>query len=363
MAGELFVDVAGVNSIYNQLQRAGDSADDALSYVKQHCDFGINAQGWLMLFARPHEKAYEQMTTALSRIQELSRSAATQVNMAQVEYSQTDLEAAAALDGSYPGAADPNVLANSITQERLQLPASHESFSDVGNPADHLVAPKDANAEFWSINPLADLISPFAWLRQAAIWVFNHDPFEYWTEKFSGDWPSYIEAGVAMRKAGEAAGAIGDNLAAGAVAVPSVWRGNAAEGFQDYELRLATGARSLQETGNRLGDLYNQAADAVKNIYDVVAGLMMKLLDILLMISVGLAAGTATFYTFAGAVVGFSVALSYAVYAWQVYDKIAKVYGDGEAIIKAIAAAIDAVEASAHITNMAKLEPYRHPGN
>jgi uncharacterized protein YukE len=364
VSGELFVDVAGVNSVYNQLRRASDSSDDALSYVRQYAGMGFADQGLILaLVLGPHERAYEKMTTALSRLRDLSAGAATQVNLAQVEYSRTDLAAAAALDRSYPGAVDSSGLANSVTHEQGRLPQGHASFADVGDPTSALTSLKEPKVELWSINPLADLVSPFAWLRQTAIWVFNHDPFEYWTEKFAGDWSSYVEAGVAMRKAGAAAGIIGGNLAAGAVAVPSVWRGNAAENFQEYELELAAGARAIQEAGTQLGELYEQAAEAVKNIYDVIAGLIMKLLDILLVISIGLAGGAAMFYTFAGAFVGFSVALSYAVYAWQVYNQIAGIFGNGEAIIKSIAATIDTIDASAQVVNIAKLEPYRHPGN
>ncbi|GAA1656944.1 hypothetical protein [Actinoplanes couchii] len=364
MGGELFVDVAGMNSIYNQLQRASDHSSDVLTYVRRHAGMGISAQGWLLaLFLRPHEKAYEKMTDAISRIRDLTDSVATQVNIAQVKYSRTDLEAAADLDRGYPGATNSRALASSLTQEKLRLPDGHDSFADTGNPASRLVAPVGPETELWSINPLADLVSPFAWLRQTAIWVFGHDPFEYWAEKFSGNWSSYQEAGAAMRRAGNAAGIIGDNLAAGAVSVPLVWRGHAAENFQEYELTLAAGARSVQEAGSKLGDLYHQASDAVKNIYDVVAGIIMKLLDILLVISIGLGAGAATFYTFAGAVVGFSVALSYSVYASQSYNQVAKIYGDGEAVLKAISASIDAVAASSQTVEISDLESYRHPGN
>jgi uncharacterized protein YukE len=363
MAGELFVDVAGVNSIYNQLRRAADSADDALSYVRQHAGMGLNAQGLLLaFFLDPHKNAYDKMKTALTHLRDLSGSTATQVNLAQVEYSQTDLAAAAALDGSYPGATDSQGLANSVAHEQVHLPTGHDPFTDVGDPAIALASLMEPKVELWSINPLADLISPFAWLRQTAIWVFNHDPFEYWAEKFSGDWAGYVRAGLAMSKAGQAAGLIGDNLAAGAVAVPAVWRGNAAENFQEYELKLAGGARSLQEAGEKLGDLYEEAAAAVKNIYDVAAGIMMKLLDTLLIVSIGLAGGAAMFYTFAGAVVGFSVALSYSVYAWQLYNQIASIFGNGEAILKTIAATIDTADASSQVINIDRLEPYRHPG-
>ncbi|WP_328468781.1 hypothetical protein OHA21_00030 [Actinoplanes sp. NBC_00393] len=363
MAGELFVDVAGMNSLYNHLRAAGDDAEDASIYVRKHCDLSSAQQGIITQVMTPHDHAYEEMTAALSRLRSLINSAATQVNMAQVEYSQRDLASAADLDRGYPGAENPGVLASSLAQERFQLPAGHSSFSNVRDAAEHLTTPQDPKAEFWSINPVVDLISPFAYLRQAAIWVFNHDPFELWTEWFAGDWDSYITAGEAMARAGDAAAAIGDNLAAGAVVMPVVWRGNAAENFQEYDLRLAAAARSVQELGRNFKELYDQAADAVKSLYDVVSGLIVKMFDALLIVSIGLAGGTAMVATFAGAVVGYSVALSYAIYAIDLYNEIATVYGNAEAMIKAIGGSITALKSSAELMELPNLEPYRRPGN
>jgi hypothetical protein len=363
VAGELFVDVAGVNALYNQLRDAGDDAEHALGYVRRHGDLNLVQQGLMVQALTPHEIAYHQMTTALSRLHLLSRSAATQVNIAQVEYSREDLRAAADLDAGFHGAADPNVLASSLAQERLRLPAGHFPFSDVGDPESHLAAPQDPEAEFWSFNPMVDLLSPFAYLRQAAIWVFNHDPFELWTEWFAGDWDAYVKAGDAVARAGAAAGTIGDNLAAGAVSVPLVWRGNAAEDFQEYELKLATAARSINELGRILHSSYRQSADCVKNFYEVISGFIVKMFDALLMVSIGLASGTALIATLAGSVIGYSVALSYALYAVDLYNDMSKAFTHAENALKAIAGAAASVEASTELMDLPAMEPYRHPGN
>ncbi len=363
MGGELFIDVAGVNSLYNQLQRAADDTEDSLSYVERHSDLSPFQQGLWTQVLTPHEVARHEMTTSLARLRLLVANAATQVNLAQVEFSREDLRAARDLDHTRPGAVDPNVLASRLTQERLRIPPGGSPFADPAEPVDHLVTPQDPKAEFWSFNPMVDLISPFAYLRQAAIWVFDHDPFELWTEWFAGDWDSYILAGAAMANAGTAAGAIGDNLAAGAVALPSVWRGNAAENYQEYQLRLAGAARSLEDLGNNFNALYRESAECVKNFYDVFSGLFVKMIDSLLLVSIGLAGGTAMIATFAGSVIGYSVALSYAIYAIDLYNEMSSAFTHAENALKAIAGSMAALKASAELTGLPTIEPYRSPGN
>ncbi|MEU4563629.1 hypothetical protein AB0F72_35070 [Actinoplanes sp. NPDC023936] len=363
MGGELFVDVAGIDQLHNQLRRASDDAANTLEYVQRHCDLSPVQQGLFVQALTTHEVAYLGMTTALSRLRSLADNTATQVNSAQVAYARTDLDAAADLDRSYPGATDANVLTADLTQERLQLPAGHASFTDTVCAATLLATPSDPAAEFWSFNPIVDLISPFAYLRQAAIWVFKHDPFELWTEWFAGDWDSYIIAGVAMSHAGATAGAIGDNLAAGAVATPVVWRGNAAENFQDYDLRLANAARSVDELGAAFNKLYQQSAECAKNFYDVISGFLTKMFDALLMVSIGLAGGTAMIATLAGSVIGYSVALSYGIYAIQLYQQISNAYTNAENLMKAIAGSAAALKDSSDLTTMREIQPYRHPGS
>ncbi|GID50586.1 hypothetical protein Aca07nite_78610 [Actinoplanes capillaceus] len=363
MAGELFIDVAGMNSVYNQLQRGVDAADEAVAHIERHCSLSRVQQGLIVQMLTPHEVAYAEMTGALTRLRSLTQGTATQVNGAQVGYSQEDLRTAATLDSRYEGAASPDVLASELAQERLRLPTVHSGFADVQEPGAHLVAPRNPQAEFWAFNPAVDLLSPFAYLRQAAIWVFSHDPFELWTEWFAGDWDSYIKAGMAMEHAGSAAGAIADNLAAGAVALPAVWRGNAAEHFQEYELELAKAARSLRELGANFNTLYQQSAECVKNFYEVFSGFIVKMFDALLMVSIGLAGGSAMIATFAGAVVGFSVALTYAIYAAELYKKISDAYTHSENALKAIAGTAAAQRASADLTDLPAIQPYQHPGN
>ncbi|MGW3891460.1 hypothetical protein ACWD69_22470 [Micromonospora chokoriensis] len=64
-------------------------------------------------------------------------------------------------------------------------------------------------------------------------------------------------------------------------------------------------------------ELYTKAAEAAKHLFDVVSGLITKLIDVLIVVNLASAVGTATIETGIGPVVGYGVA---AYYAWQAYD-------------------------------------------
>ncbi|MEU8238507.1 hypothetical protein AB0C07_09700 [Actinoplanes missouriensis] len=215
--------------------------------MKRHCDLDFLEVGLLFQLFSPHEKAYTELTAALARLSRLAQSAGSQVNRAQIEYQRIDHEAAAALDSVYPGAKDPAALNSALTEHRPDVPVGAPAFADISEPTRLLRNPEYAiGIEMWSINPMADLVSPSAWLRQTIIWVFGHDPFEGWASQFSGDWKGYVHCGNAMGQAGGAAAEIGRNLLAGVADVPDAWRGNAADTFREFELVLATAAVNLE---------------------------------------------------------------------------------------------------------------------
>lgn len=359
---ELYVDTVGMNALYNQLLRASDDVTETVDYVRGHCNLDFFEVGLIMRLMSPHRKAYGELTTALDRLQELTQGAGTQVNRAQVEYATTDLEHAAVLDAAYPGADDPDAHRSASSQQRLDLQASRIAFTDIAEPTQLLRNPEYAvGVEMWSINPMADLISPSAWLRQTTIWVFGHDPFEGWASQFSGDWKAYVHCGQAMGRAGSAALSVGRNLTAGARDLPAAWRGNAADEFQEWELTLGAATVELHNVCRQYNALYAQAAEAVKKLYDVSAGMISDLLDLLLIISGALAAGTATIHTIFGPIAGYSIALYYAWQAYDLYHQISKFFGAAEDMLKLVGGSIAGLSATLAVDEMPVVEPYRHP--
>ncbi|QGN48614.1 hypothetical protein GKC29_18465 [Micromonospora sp. WMMC415] len=360
-----YVDPAGMDGLYNLLHRASGDAKDVLGYTTRHCDLSFDQQGLLFLLAGPHREAYRQMTHGLERLATLTQTAATQVNLAQREYATADATAAARLDASYPGASDAARLRGTLTTGRPDLwPAvARAPFADVAEPAARLVPPNYATGiEMFKINPLADLVSPAAWVRQVSVWLFGHDPFEGWGQAFSGDWDSYIYCAAAWRIIGNALDDIGRNLIAGTADVPTVWRGNAAEAEQEYQLTLGSATCALHPLCDQYGTLYSQAAEAAKHLYSVVTGLIGKLIDVLIIINAAAAVGTATIETGVGAVAGYGVAAYYAWQAYDLYNEISTFYGNAEATFKAIAGSIAMVKAGMAVAALPDLKPYTHPG-
>jgi hypothetical protein len=261
-----YVDVAGLNGLYNQLVRASRDASDTLSYTKQHCDMPAVSEGFLMILMGPHAETYKKLTAALTKLSELAQNAGTQISAAQGGYARADQASAARLDATYPGATNPGYVQGMLATSRPDLQPQRSAFTDVAEPATHLTSPEYAvGIEMWSINPLADPISPAAWLRQVSIWLFGRDPFEGWASDISGDWRAYTHCAVAMGHIGEAAKDIGTNVLAGAGDVGTVWRGKAAEAEQEFQLALGLAGAGLDDSCARYQQLYLQAADAVKS--------------------------------------------------------------------------------------------------
>lgn len=357
-----YVDAGGLNGLYNQLVRASGDAADTGDYLKQHCDLPAVSEGFLMMVIGPHKETYDKVTEALHRLRELCQNAGIQINAAQGDYARTDQTASAKLDATYAGAKDPGYMGGMLTGGRADLQPRSSAFADVAEPGRHLTNPAYAvGIDMWSINPLADLISPAAWLRQITIWIFNYDPLEGWASDLSGDWKAYTHCALAIQHIGAATHDIGANLLAGAKDVPGVWRGNAAEAEQEFQLALGLAAAGLQSACRTYHDLYMQAAAAVKGLADVAAGMISDLIDLLIIINVAAAASTALIETGVGAVAGYGVAAYYIWQAYDLYKDISKVYGACEDTVKAVAGSIGVVKASLAVGDLPAPAPYKHP--
>ncbi|MEU7945008.1 hypothetical protein AB0C50_10035 [Micromonospora taraxaci] len=360
-----YVDPAGLDGLYNVLHRASNDVTDTLAYVKRHCDLSFAEEGLLVIFASPHRVTYNRMTQGLQRLEMVSRGAATEINAAQLAYARSDAESASRLDQTYPGAKDPAAMWGALSTGRPDLwpTAPRSPFADVTEPTSKLVPPNYATAvEMWKINPLADLISPAAWLRQVSVWLFGRDPFEDWSKQLSGDWDAYIHCAAAWRIIGNALLEVGRNLVTTTADVPEVWRGQAAEAEQEFQLKLGSAAAALHPACDQYAELYTKAAEAAKHLFDVVSGLITKLIDVLIVVNLASAVGTATIETGIGPVVGYGVAAYYAWQAYDLYKEISTFYGNAEATFKGIAGAIGMIQAGAAVAALPDLQPYQHPG-
>ncbi|MGX6606225.1 hypothetical protein ACWKSP_29490 [Micromonosporaceae bacterium Da 78-11] len=359
---EFYVDAVGLNGLYSQLARASGDAADVLEYTEKHCDLAWNTEGLLMIFLGPHDHAYDSLTEAITRLRDLAQGAGTQINRAQLDYAKTDEAAAGRVDATYAGAKSPEGVRGTVTQGRPDLVAQRAGFTDVAEPTARLRSPEYAvGIEMWSINPLADLISPAAWLRQISIWLFGKDPFDGWAKEFSGDWQAYVHCGAAIGCIGSAAHDIGRNLVAGAADCSTVWRGNAAEAEQEFQLALGAAAMDLEVACRQFDKLYHDAAEATKKLFDVVSGMMTDLIDILIIINGAMAAGTALIETGIGPLAGYGIAAYYSWQAYDLYQHISDFFGNAEDVLNAIGGTIGSIDAKLAIRDLPAVQPYRHP--
>ncbi len=140
-----------------------------------------------------------------------------------------------------------------------------------------------------------------------------------------------------------------------------MWRGQAAEAEQEFQLALGLAAAGLNDACAQYHKLYLQAAAAVKSLFDVTAGLISDLIDLLIITNVAAAAGTALIETGVGAVAGYGVAAYYTWQAYDLYKDISKFYGNCEDLLKVIAGSINAVQADLAVKNLPAVQPYKHP--
>lgn len=342
---EFSVDAAGLSGLSRLLSRASDDAFDVLDYTKRQCGMDWRAEGLLMKLMGPHEHAYETVTAALARVQDLSAGASGQVAVAAQDYAGADQAAARRLDPAYG----------------KELTPAAADFPDVADPGGHLTDPGVVGqSRMWSINPLTDLVSPASWLRQVSVSLFGYDPFDEWARDLGGDWAAYVHSGAAMSRAGQGAYEIGRNLLAGASRVDAVWRGSAADAEREFQTSLGTATEQLNGACQEFSQLYGEAADAAANLRDVAGDLITDLLDALIMVNLASAAGTALIETGLGAIAGYGIAAYYATQAYELYQEIARVYSVAGDSIEAVSAAIGSVHAEVDVPDLDAVQPYRY---
>ncbi|MFC4997451.1 type VII secretion target [Dactylosporangium cerinum] len=357
---DFHVDPSGLRALSGQLARAGGDARDTLDYTRRHCSLSWDRRGLLMLVADPHGKAYGRVTTALDRLRELSDGAAAQVDRAAGQYAATDLAAAARLDAAYPGATDPAALRGTLHQSRPDLLPARAPFADVAT----VTLPPPAvgeRADAFTLNPITDLLSPVAWIRQVAVWLFGVDPFEPWLIAYSGDWRAYQHCMAAWPHIGAASAAFGGNLVTGAADVGIAWRGHAAEAEQEFQLALGGAATALGPACAEYARLYPLAVDACRQLYEATGSLIGQLIDTLIIVNVAGVIGTTTIETGIGAIAGYTVAAYYTWQAYKLYQEISRLYGAAEITFRLLAAQIEAVQAGAEVTRLPSIEAYHHP--
>jgi hypothetical protein len=140
-----------------------------------------------------------------------------------------------------------------------------------------------------------------------------------------------------------------------------VWRGNAAEAEQEFQVLLGVATMALKRACHDYSRLHRDAAEAATQLFAAVSGLIGQLLDLLIIINAAAAIGTATVETVVGPIAGYAVAAYYAWQAYELYKRIASFYGAAEITLRGIAGMIGAVQSGQELVKLPTLKPYRHP--
>ncbi len=159
-------------------------------------------------------------------------------------------------------------------------------------------------------HPLAvlDNISLSNWMLKGFDFVFGFNPLEKVSEFFIGDWQAVARGGRALGNAGTAFDDLAYNVQGGAIAVNTVWHGNAADAAYAHFTDLATQVEGLVGPLGEIAKQFDMIAHGVWSAAEAVTGWVKGMADAAIIAGIAVAAGTVTAETGIGAVVGYGVA-------------------------------------------------------
>jgi hypothetical protein len=277
--GELYVDLAGMDGLYNQVLGVHHDARAASEHIDKHASMPFYEEGIIFMLAGTHRRARQLIEGTLDAAAARASTLATTINQCQVLYAKSDQTAREQFDAAFPG---PGTVAVSdvIHDMRPTLPTSGAPFTDVTEPTAHLRTPEwAAETVRFQMNYLWDSLSPSSWIRQISVWVLNYDPFEAWLKLLSGDWSGYYRCAVVWQQISSCANDLATNLLRAARDTPLVWRGNAATTTEAILVANAAVLDQLAEAGLFYSDRYRDAAQAAINCFDTVSSLANDLVD------------------------------------------------------------------------------------
>lgn len=206
------------------------------------------------------------------------------------------------------------------------------------DPTAYLTGPPepDVNVGYGWENPrmYLDALSPTYWINEVIKEITGRDVIGEAVAPVTGDWRSYARFGSALNQLGEFALALGLKVTEGTSAVDREWDGRAADAAHLYFQGLAEATAAQRPVLHDIRDQYYAATTAVWDYARGVGGLIGTICDAAIIAGIAAAAGTATFETGVGPVVGYGVA------AWQT-GRIVKAANDIITAYNVTYAAID----------------------
>ena len=194
---------------------------------------------------------------------------------------------------------------------------------------------------------LGDLISLGHWAMVALEAMGGPNIPEEVGTWFAGDWKEVSIAADALRKLGAFCATACDGIKEELAVLMRTWEGRAADAAEAYFGRLATALAAQEANFLDIADQYARTALGIKELANVVGGLVESLADCAIVAGISLAAAGITSWTGVGLAVGGAGAaaaiLRGATLVKQLLELRAKVWNVAEAVVGLIAASLGAI--------------------
>jgi hypothetical protein len=313
------------------LTRVSDDAEEAQSYADDHsADFGgISGRIWSSIIPS-HDDAIEATKRMLKHLKTIGEESNKSLGETANYYRMTEEKIAAKVDASYPTrspALSPQELTLSHYQEMTGQALATQNFTDIKDPRSALKEPEsvelDAFAKFVS-NPggAFDYLSPSNAACKLIELIIHHDPIEWLTEWFSGDWKKCYECGDALQNVGMMTELVAANTLRGANELRETWMGNAADAAWTYFEGLSTAMGEQKEVLDQLGQKYKMTAMGICRLQETAVGIYKGMIDAALVAMAAGSAGVATSETGVGAAIGGLVAGVEAARIWEMWERL-----------------------------------------
>lgn len=245
-------------------------------------------------------------------------------------YRHTEHAVAARVDATYP-AVPSRLSRRDLTESGYEgltgRPLATYGFADAVDASSVLTEPESPELsafENFEMNPgsLFDYLSPSNAALHVVEVVIHHDPLQWFTEWFAGDWKKTYEYGKVLENVGTMMGAVSTNIHRGVNELRETWTGNAADAAYRYFDDLATAVDEQQELLAQLGEKYKKTSMGILRMQDTALSIIKGMLDAALIGAIGASGGAATAETGAGALVGGLIVGVEAARIWEMWERL-----------------------------------------
>lgn len=253
----------------------------------------------------------------------------TALNKTADYYRHTEHAVAARVDATYPEV--PSKLSQrDLTESRYEeltgRPLATYNFVDAVDATSVLKEPESAELsafESFEMNPggVFDYLSPSSAALHVVQLIVHHDPLQWFTEWFAGDWKKTYEYGNVLENIGTMMGAVSTNMHRGVNELRETWMGNAADAAYKYFDDLAAAVGEQQGLLADLGRKYKVISMGILRMQDTALSLVRGMLDAALVGALAAAGGAATAETGVGALAGGLIAGVEAVRIWEIWER------------------------------------------